>query len=668
MSKLIYAKSKAGFESAFADKSTIDKSIAFIEDGYIWTHGKYFKMFPSSNGTDFLIADVSGATVTLKDGVGNTVVSFSRGVASITGQEKINATTSNGATTVSLNTIASADTTVGPTASGTETITIPQITFDKFGLYKSVINRTATLNHVLQTAQTGNTNYYILGSSASTTNTSSTNKSSNIFFNPSTGLLTATSFSENGTTLVDKYAPKSHTTVAATGSVLGHVTLSDSLNSTSGVGGGVAATPAAIKAIYDYAQGIVSSNDAMLFKGVVIADGKIEGQEDVNGKTFPTLDNYKIGWTFRASVAQEISGIGVLEVGDMIIAMNDKGSSYSSDDFTVIQTNIDGAVTSASTLTADQVVVGGGNRALKILAAGTNGRVLTMVSGKPAWATIPTATYREIKVDGTSRLASNVLDAIDFVSGTGISLSYSSGKLTIDTSLQNLTIQDGGTALGNYNPTGTTNHTINVSGGIKAALSSNVFTLSHTNSVSAQGTAAVRSFSYDAHGHVTGSTIVDSLKNPNSLTFNGATNLAYDGSAARTIAFAGGTDVSVTGAVTSGTMTYTTSITHRYRPISFRATEGAANTVVFSNSSNGTLVLSGGTNTSLTNSSGVIKIDSINTWRDVKAVNLSGTNITALASLDQKSLTFGNEFIWANDELKLGWAEVATNGTITYAV
>ena len=35
MSKLIYAKTRAGFETAYPDKTSIDKSIAFIEDGYI---------------------------------------------------------------------------------------------------------------------------------------------------------------------------------------------------------------------------------------------------------------------------------------------------------------------------------------------------------------------------------------------------------------------------------------------------------------------------------------------------------------------------------------------------------------------------------------------------------------------------------------------------------
>ena len=49
------------------------------------------------------------------------------------------------------------------------------------------------------------------------------------------------------------YAPASHTSVKATGSVLGHVTISDAVNSTSAASAGVAASPKAVKDAYDKA-------------------------------------------------------------------------------------------------------------------------------------------------------------------------------------------------------------------------------------------------------------------------------------------------------------------------------------------------------------------------------------------------------------------------------
>lgn len=670
MSKLIYAKSKAGFESAFGTNlESIDKSIAFIEDGYIWTHGKYFKMFPSSSdGSSFLTADVSNNIVALKDGLGNTVVSFDRGIYDITGDSKIGVSISSGKATLNLKELYTADQTTGPSANSSSTIIVPQITFDKYGLYKSVTNRTATLNQVVQTAQTGSTNYYILGSSSPETSTATTNKTAKIFFNAGSGLLTATEFSEDGTTLADKYAPKSHVTVKATGSTLGHVTLSDSLNDSSGAGSGVAATPKAIKDVYDYAKDIISSNDAMLFKGTIGANGIITGQADVNSKTLSTLDDYKIGWTFRVSVTQTIANVGVLEVGDIVIAIKDRGSSYLATDFTVIQVNIDGAVTAGVALTADQLIVGSGTSSIKVLSAGTNGHILTMVSGKPAWKAAPAKTYREIKVDGTTRLASSVLDAINFKAGTGISLGYSSGDLTVSTVLQNLNIQNSGTAVGSYNPTGSTNHTINFSDGLKSSLSTNVFTVGHTNSVTAQTTLAVRSFTYDKHGHITDSSTVTKLPNPNAITFVGATNLSYDGSTARTIKFAKGTDISITGALDGSTMTYTPSITHKYRALNVIKTKGGTSTAMYNNSTATALTYAAGDNVSIDFTTNVLTFNAVNTWRDVKARNISNDQITALTSISQASLDFGEEFIWANNELKLGWAEVASNGTITYAV
>ena len=49
--KLIYSKTKTAFESYFTDLSVdsqVYKSIVFTEDGYFWTHGKFFRLFPDA--------------------------------------------------------------------------------------------------------------------------------------------------------------------------------------------------------------------------------------------------------------------------------------------------------------------------------------------------------------------------------------------------------------------------------------------------------------------------------------------------------------------------------------------------------------------------------------------------------------------------------------------
>ena len=70
----------------------------------------------------------------------------------------------------------------------------------------------------------------------------------------------------------------------------------------------------------------------------------------------------------------------------MIIAIVDRtGSGNANADWVVIQTNVDGTVTATATLVANSVLLGDGNKAAKTLANGTEGYVLKIVSGVPAW-------------------------------------------------------------------------------------------------------------------------------------------------------------------------------------------------------------------------------------------------------------------------------------------
>lgn len=176
------------------------------------------------------------------------------------------------------------------------------------------------------------------------------------------------------------------------GSVSGHVKLSDSTDSTSAVGAGIAATPKAVKdalaAAKSYADGILAANDAMVFKGTL--------GDTASGATVTALPTtYQAGWTYKVVKAGTYAG-KVCEVGDLVIAVKDSSSSTSNDDWCVVQTNIDGAVTAAQTLTADAVMLGAGNKSAKVLANGSNGQVLTIGSdGKPGWDDLPT----EVSVD-----------------------------------------------------------------------------------------------------------------------------------------------------------------------------------------------------------------------------------------------------------------------------
>lgn len=78
----------------------------------------------------------------------------------------------------------------------------------------------------------------------------------------------------------------------------------------------------------------------LVFKGIAADSATIIG-----------LTDYKTGWTYKASSAFTIDGVGTVENGDMIIAINDYDSAYSALDWAIIQNNVDtmtGATSSAA--------------------------------------------------------------------------------------------------------------------------------------------------------------------------------------------------------------------------------------------------------------------------------------------------------------------------------
>ena len=82
------------------------------------------------------------------------------------------------------------------------------------------------------------------------------------------------------------------------------------------------------------------ANDAMLFKGTIGS----------SGATVTALpDTHSQGWTYKVATAGTYAG-KVCEIGDMIICVTD-GTSANNDHWTVVQNNIDGAVTGPASST-----------------------------------------------------------------------------------------------------------------------------------------------------------------------------------------------------------------------------------------------------------------------------------------------------------------------------
>jgi hypothetical protein len=225
----------------------------------------------------------------------------------------------------------------------------------------------------------------------------------------------------------------------------------------------------------------------MIFKGTI-------GSSGATVTALPT-SGYSAGWTYRVITAGTYAG-NVCEIGDLIIAVNDgpaSGTSVVNADWTVAQTNIDGAITSGG-LTANTVILGNGTSSIKSLTNGSNGQVLKLVSGVPAWSTdTDTNTWRAINVNGAALLASTSYTALNIASSTGISLATSGGTVTITNSsplsaTKVLTISgvnSSGTALDtSFNPNSNA-VSISANNGLKIVNTSTTSVIGHTNAVTA---------------------------------------------------------------------------------------------------------------------------------------------------------------------------------------
>lgn len=201
---------------------------------------------------------------------------------------------------------------------------------------------------------------------------------------------------------------------------------------------------AAEQAAKEYADSILGANDAMVFKGTLGTGGTVEA--------LPTT--YETGWTYRVITAGSYAG-QQCEVGDLIIAIANATDDGSNTDWTVAQTNIDGAVTHGAALTADEILLGDG--AGQIKASGT------------ALSDLATATQLEGKVDKTTTVNGHALDQNITLDKTDIGLgnvdNTADANKSVLSAAQLTTARDitiAGDATGTASFDGTSNVTITV--------------------------------------------------------------------------------------------------------------------------------------------------------------------------------------------------------------
>lgn len=211
---------------------------------------------------------------------------------------------------------------------------------------------------------------------------------------------------------VDTIDVANFTILEATDSTYGVVKLDSSVTA-SGV------NPVTGKAIYDYVGDAIAASDAMIFKGTIGTGGTVTA--------LPTT--YKTGWTYRVITAGTYAGQNC-EVGDLIIALVDRdGTGNLDSDWTVAQTNIDGAITNISATTPITVSGSGTSREIAHKISGVSPGSYGEGSDKTvAFGDILTIPY--ISVDNTGHITSAEDDTITFPSN--VASSSSAGLMSAD--------------------------------------------------------------------------------------------------------------------------------------------------------------------------------------------------------------------------------------------
>lgn len=215
------------------------------------------------------------------------------------------------------------------------------------GLYKIATDK---FGHVTSTAAVTKTDITALGIPATDTNTTYT------FQGASNGFKVTPSNGETQTVIVSPSIKNNVTKTDAT-TTAGYI---PKFNNTTGVienGYSVQTTLASSSTAIPTAAAVVAAidnkiatADAMIYKGTLGTNGTV---------TKVPANGYKVGWTYKVITAGTYAGIKC-EVGDMLIAINNgpiSGTTVVNADWTVVQANIDGAVTGPASATAGHIAV-----------------------------------------------------------------------------------------------------------------------------------------------------------------------------------------------------------------------------------------------------------------------------------------------------------------------
>ena len=333
-------------------------------------------------------------------------------------------------------TISHADTSSQSSVTAATRTYVTAVTLDTYGHVTGLSTGTETVTNtdtlVTQTAtDSTNANYELLFSATAdnTTRTETARKTSNLIFNPSTGLLTTKNISLTGDLTLtgdaylnnQTYAEDITTNTLLVNGNANFVAIPTAPTATEGTNNTQLATTA-------FVYNAFRANDAMIFKGVVHSNSDLPAT------------HYQ-GWTYKIGTAGTYAG-QTCEIGDTIYCVTD-GTAANNAHWVVIQNNVDGAVYRGSNAFTDANIIIADSTAGKVKSSGK-----TITTTAPAAAgtdsTIPTSKAVWSAITGASGYGkTGTVTSVGISNGGGLSVSGSpitaSGTITIshaDTSSQ----------------------------------------------------------------------------------------------------------------------------------------------------------------------------------------------------------------------------------------
>lgn len=456
--KIVYARKREEFESLIPTIPEGLNPVVFIEDTReVWTCGTYFSIgYPSIEvsevsgsvkvqiGNSFFLLTPTGDSISLRKGDGNRIIISSNALNRVDTEPPLKWDASNRKLLHMESGVASGSYGQSTNLGNASVFVVPNFIVDATGHITFAENHNIEIRdyveQVTPSNQMAERNILLSYNEANNNmDTSQVRKANGLTFNDATQRITvaggmvsdgAVTVNHGNVSVLDGYiigklkgdvegqaTPKIHLSLkpeygGASTKLYGHVKLQDILSrkpdpssdneniNDTNVVAAIAASPLmvwnAIETAKSYADSILGSNNAMLFKGALEAGisspGTYTPMADVGDTYVVTFGN----GAYRDSVGY-INGVSV-EVGDLLICKEATAASDGtnweevSKKWTYVQTNTTGVVSGPSSSTIGQLAVFDSitGKLIKGLPNGSVGQMLVIgESGIPAWANKP---------------------------------------------------------------------------------------------------------------------------------------------------------------------------------------------------------------------------------------------------------------------------------------